>query len=117
MLSFYKNYLQPGKYCAGFNLLPGEVFGPNVKHGYPRLLLVGLSADFHREYKLNPQLRNMRGSATRFSLLVLGPRVAWELTAEQHSWKAAGLNVDENLGRSTGASVSVGILLIKAVKK
>lgn len=69
------------------------------------------------EYKLNPQLKNMPGSATSFNLLIPGPCTVWELTAEELSWKAAGLNVHENVGRSTGVSVSVGILLMKAVKK
>lgn len=69
------------------------------------------------ELKLNPQLKNMPGSATSFSLLILGPCTAWELTAEELSWKAAGLNVDGNVGHSSGASVSVGILPVKAFRK
>lgn len=69
------------------------------------------------ELKLNLQLKSMPGSATSFSLLILGPCTAWELTAEEISWKAAGLNVDENMGHSSGANVSVRILPIKAVKK
>lgn len=69
------------------------------------------------ELKLNPQLKNIPGSATSFSLLILGPCTAWELTAAELSWKAAGLNTDGNMGRSSGANVSMGILAIKAVKK
>jgi len=69
------------------------------------------------ELKLNPQLKNMLGSATGFSLLILGPCAVWEVTAEELSLKAAGLNVVGNVDRSSGESVSVGILPIKAVKK
>lgn len=69
------------------------------------------------ELKLNPQLKNMPGSATSFSLVILGPCTIWELTAEELSWKMAGLNADGNVGHSSGANVSVEILPIKAVKK
>lgn len=59
----------------------------------------------------------MPGSATSFSLLVLGPCTEWELPAEELSWRTAGLNADGNVGCSSGADVSVGILPIKADKK